>query len=839
MLALGCLAITIGGSNPTTENRRGLFPEWGISFKQIGYIYPNVEKHFVTIDLEVPKRRDMNWKFDVSLKCSSAKNPVIGELCHNAAKTILMVKRGALRKVGLIDSKFRNLNKLLPIAKKSRNKRFIFPIISLFTGAVGFVSQYHMYKKIGALQESVAVLRKNDFVLDKKITTLYKNQVTIVQKTAEKFRMVESQIERQNLYIHNVTHTLASAIVQLEDNLGQIAMYSSQIMSSVDQFTYRTGMYFQSAEAILDAYYNGILDLMTGRLPRDLINPMELTNILESAAMSLQMSLPDYELLHQTLPHYYTKTDLIYDIVDAHLVVTIPIMIKKKNQKLLPLYQIQTCHVPYVVGDDKAETVGSYTRLKLEKEYIAILENNFVEFSTVQMDSCSNHDQIWTCDTILLQTHHSKVSCLAAIYWNYESDQIKELCQFDYFHKINPQPVVLESDNNILMANLDTPWSFDCQNRNVPLRVKGSRYAILTRDSICGCSILGTSFYIEEKVCQQSLNKIELRYPLNAAVMSYYMGVLKENAITNMSGLFPTPPEIKIPKLNLSVNDADNVLVKTDEAKPIPLARVSSLLKKKEKLFYDADEKQINNSKFENWWSGENIAIGCAFVLAAIGSLAAIIAIFNCVRTHRVSSTMGAMMLHQMPKAHALPMFCKRDASITEILPPLMVQLTISLSIFLAAKLLWKVYCHWSVVKIMNPNVVSNKTRNQVHLSLEIFNRVDYVRVYLFSVKVNPMFISMHGSILQTTLKLELKRLYCYLELDWVNSDMVIKQEGQTIILPKIAYLPIYKYWAMKKILARNHGIRLIMTSDGMTYVQSERLIGRLEIDDLDNPEYM
>lgn len=814
-----------------TKTDKELHSQWGLVFKQVGYIYPNVENHFVTIDLEIPKRRDMDWKFDMTLRCGITKSSLVTEMCQKAAETVRMVKRGSLQKVEQIDSKFQDLRKLLPIAKRQREKRFVFPLIALFAGAVGFVSQVHMYRKVNALQQSVSVLEKNDFILSKRIVSLYENQVTIVQKAAEKFKALENKIENQNLYIRNVTHTLSLTIMQVQDTFLAIQSYSYKLALAVDQFTYKTYLYFQSADRLLEAYYNGILDLMTGKIPRDLISPTELTEILEETAVSLQIHLPDYELLHQNLAHYYKKTDLIYDIVQGHLVVTIPIMIKKKNKKLMPLYQVQTCHVPYVIQEESETAEGSYTKLKLDHEYIAILETNFVEFTSVQMDNCVSHDEIWTCDSLLLQTHHSKVSCLAAIYWEHDSEAIKQLCNFEYFHNISPRPVVLESENNILMANLDVPWSFDCQNRNVPMRVKGSRYAILTRSSICGCSILGTGFYIEEKVCKQTLDKIVLRYPLNAAVMSYYSDVMKQNHLTNMSGLFPHPPKVIIPKLNLSINDDDNVLVKTNVGTPISLARVSGMLQQQKQIFYDADEKQISNSKFENWWSGENIAIGCAFVLAIIGGIAAIIAICNCVRTHRVSSTVGALMLHQIPKANAIPMFCKRDASITEILPPLLVQLLISISLVLIAKLLWKWYSQWSIVKIIDPRVVSLKTKNRVHMSMEIFNQMEYLRVYLLSIQINPMYVTMHGSIVKLTLKLELRKLYCYLELGWDRSDMSIKQDGRTVHLPRIAYIPIYRYLLIKRLMNSTHGVRFIMTTDGMTYVQSERLITKLEVE--------
>ena len=68
-----------------------------------------------------------------------------------------------------------------------------------------------------------------------------------------------------------------------------------------------------------------------------------------------------------------------------------------------------------------------------------------------------------------------------------------------------------------------------------------------------------------------------------------------------------------------------------------------------------------------------------------------------------------------------------------------MVQLLISVSLILIAKLLWKWYTHWSIVKIVDSRVVSLKTKNQVHMSLEVFNQMEYLRIYLLSIQINLM----------------------------------------------------------------------------------------------------
>ena len=809
-----------------------LKPEWGVVYKQTGYIYPNVERHFITIDIELPKQRNLLKQYDPILRCDNLYADVLKAVCRRHSETVRIIKRNTYRRNERMNAKFVDMKQLLPAAKSDRDRRFaLFPVISLFTGAVGFVNQYHMNRKITALTTSVDALIKNEFIMDKRMKTLYNNQVTLVQKTSKEFDLISNRLDKQQEMIVNVTAQVEQRFETLEATLEDITDFQSAMTAAIDQYSHRVYECYSAAESLLDAYYNGILDLLMGKLPRDLIGPTELLAILEDTSNTLRNSLPDYELLHKSLAHYYKKTDLVYDVVKNHLVVTIPILIKKSNQKLMPLYRVETCHVPYTVELESKEANGSFTKVKLEHDYIAILDSNFVEFTNAQMDDCISHDAIWTCDSLLLQTHQSKMSCLAAIYWDYDYEVIKGLCHFEYFHNVQPQPQILESEQQILMANLDVPWSFDCKNRNIPLRVKGSRYAVLTRDNICGCSILGSSFYIEEKLCKQTLDTIVLTYPVNAAVMAYHKQILEENHITNVSTLFPTPPKLRVPKLNITMYSDEDTLVKTNEGKPISLARVATLLKKQKRIFYDTNVKQLESAKFENWWDGENIAIGCAFVLAVIGSITGIIAIFNCARTHRMSSTIGAMLMQQMPKAQALPMFCKRDASVSEILPPLLVQLAISLAIYLTLRLMWKLYTRWSIMKIVNPNAVSIKTRNEVHMSFEIFNHLEYMRVYLFTVRSNPMFLTVQGDIVNMKLELELKKLYCFLSFDWKRSELIVKQEGQTLQLPKIAYVPLYNYRKLARLMKTSYGIRLVLTTDGITYVQSETMKLKLETD--------
>ena len=399
----------------TVSENKNLKPEWGIVFQQQGFVYPNVERHFITIDIEIPKERNLMQAHEPAITCKS-NHVVIRHVCLQYSETVRVIRRSSLRRAQNIRDKYSNIKTLLPKAKNEKDKRLaLFPIISLFTGAIGFVSQYHMHRKITALANSVDTLVKNDFILNKQISTIYDNQVTIVQKTTQHFNELGRRLDRQGLLIINITQQVEQSLLTLELNFAALSRFQAELTASIDQYSHKVHECYTAAEMLIDAYYNGILDLMMGRLPRDLIGPTELADILETASKTLHESLPEYELLYHDIAHYYKKTDLVYDVVQQHLVVTIPFLIKKNNQKLMPLYRVETCHVPYQITEENREPYGSFTKLKLDHDYIAILDSNFVEFTNSQMNDCIVHDEIWTCDTLLLQTHQKCHALLQSI----------------------------------------------------------------------------------------------------------------------------------------------------------------------------------------------------------------------------------------------------------------------------------------------------------------------------------------------------------------------------------------------------------------------------------------
>ena len=57
------------------------------------------------------------------------------------------------------------------------------------------------------------------------------------------------------------------------------------------------------------------------------------------------------------------------------------------------------------------------------------------------------------------------------------------------------------------------------------------------------------------------------------------------------------------------------------------------------------------------------------------------------------------------------------------------------------------------------------------------------------------------------------------LKLEWAKALFCLKCNGEMVRLPSMAYVSIYTYLAMKRIMHDNYTLRILITYDGLTYV--------------------
>ena len=78
--------------------------------------------------------------------------------------------------------------------------------------------------------------------------------------------------------------------------------------------------------------------------------------------------------------------------------------------------------------------------------------------------------------------HKSRFSCESAIYFNLDTDTIKENCIFKvYYNRTDITPTVLDGVNENILANLPNNKHIICNiNNDIPIRIPSHLYVLVT-----------------------------------------------------------------------------------------------------------------------------------------------------------------------------------------------------------------------------------------------------------------------------------------------------------------------------------------------------------------------
>jgi len=798
-------------------------PEYGIGFTQIGLLHPSCDRHQISLDFSLPKRKNYTI-FNNFISCN-LRGPGY-RICMHFNVLFSERKKSFSKMDERINSKISDIYDILPTPSISKDRHKRFGFFSMFTGIVGFVNNLVLRKQMNILQSSVDTLIKNDFKLANNMQILHEDLSFLTQVTAENFIRLENDILDTNNRLSSVVREFSTIIRHIRNETFSLLNLEAELTTTAMSLLTQALQNYMDMFNHLDAFESGIIDLLAGKIPRTLVPPASLKKILDNAASELYDHLPTHNLLYKNLADYYSRTDLIYRLIDNHLIVVLPLMIRKRNQEPMSLYRIETSLVPYEISNklNKDSDPKPYTEVVIEKPYLAILDKNFLELTSIQLSHCESNNKIWTCEQLLLQTHGSKITCSTAIFWNLEPDLIKEHCEFNYYHNINPPNQILQSDDKILMSGLSTPWSFNCHSKATPIRHQGSSYAITDIHSLCDCDIMGNDFFIPAKICPEHISNLELQYPINAAVYALLSETTSHPHILNFSELYKIPLELSIDKLIIEFEKEHDILVEPSRNEKTDLSRVAKLIKSHKSIYYDREDKQLQSSKFENWWTMDKIAIGITFILALLGTLAGIVAIISCVKTNRNAAFLGTILTQAKP-ATAMPLFCRRDASISDILPALLLQLMVSVSIFTIVRLLYKIYTRWSAVKIILPSIANKDTNLKSHLMLEIGDLSHVFYIYICSLPCCPSDVKMIGGLTYVTYTLKLRQLHGIIGIPWSETNTVITGYNIKMNMPEIAYVPPFKMLGIRNLIKRdNYTIRLLLNGNGFSHILTDNI---------------
>ena len=121
--------------------------------------------------------------------------------------------------------------------------------------------------------------------------------------------------------------------------------------------------------------------------------------------------------------------------------------------------------------------------------------------------------------------HKSNFSCESAIYFDLNTEIIKENCKFTfYYNKTDISFAVLDGGNEIIVANWPHDIHIICSiNNDILARISSHSYVLVNRSVICNCGIdVENNFYLESlAACHDSISKLVMSFMMNTAFVNY------------------------------------------------------------------------------------------------------------------------------------------------------------------------------------------------------------------------------------------------------------------------------------------------------------------------------
>ena len=177
-------------------------------------------------------------------------------------------------------------------------------------------------------------------------------------------------------------------------------------------------------------YATSIRSLAKGYLPISLATPSKLRDILNDVKTAILKTNPDYDLIIDRLHLYYYMQLVTFGIdKDKNLIVQFAIFIQPYRQQSLILYQIETGPVPIIDQNTQAQ---SYMHLQVNKPYIALNFNTYISIRQQESRTCKRIGYEFYCEELFVVRHKSRYSCESVIYFNLDTETIKENCKFKF-----------------------------------------------------------------------------------------------------------------------------------------------------------------------------------------------------------------------------------------------------------------------------------------------------------------------------------------------------------------------------------------------------------------------
>ena len=282
----------------------------------------------------------------------------------------------------------------------------------------------------------------------------------------------------------------------------------------------------------IEHFVQGLDMLSTGRLSQTLIHPRRLLTLLRKVVHDVTMKNSQFVPLYTELYHYYETHSVSFTNTEDYLIIQIPIFFVNNKQAPMDLYKLHTVHVP-LDKDTYDGKESKYTWLDLKQNHLAISKEEYIDLDQHQLHSCLKLHTDYLCPNLRVTASTHVLSCAAAVFQTTPDDSlICSICQFTYYEHFTPPPAALETQDEILLANLPPKWQLVCDNQvDRPIPLDSAIYAIVNKNDLCTCGISAQHIFLYEFVhtCTTPDASVTLYYTHNKALFAYDISSLEKD----------------------------------------------------------------------------------------------------------------------------------------------------------------------------------------------------------------------------------------------------------------------------------------------------------------------
>ena len=313
---------------------------------------------------------------------------------------------------------------------------------------------------------------------------------------------------------------------------------------------------------------------------------------------TVQKEHKNHDILLKPLYLYYDMKLVTFGIDDKrNLIVQFPVFVHPQNQQHLTLYQLETVPVPII---DRNENGQSCTHLQVTKPYIALNSQTYISLRIQELEACKKIGYEFYCEELFVVKHISQHNCESAIYFDLNTEIIKENCEFQYFYnKTDVKPAILDGGNEIILANWPKSKYVICKdNHEYPIKLPRHLYVVLKRSVLCNYDIHAEEHSLLESIatCPGKQSNMTIYYRVNTAIMPYLDTFKEDLELPSLELNQNWTTQKQVLPISLQATPFDSKLLKA----PGTLKGLVQQYKQKTQMLDKAQENKPKNEFFDN-----------------------------------------------------------------------------------------------------------------------------------------------------------------------------------------------------------------------------------------------